>query len=147
MNSDVQPWATTEELAAHYIARAHQLAHEMRFANLRVARGSLQSERSWRAAVDERKESQRAEIETLRALARDLVPSAERYAEVAQEAIRRAEDVTCSQCYGRVFVPGDADGSAPRCAFGGSVRGLDGERYWRCSASHTVARGAVPPLH
>lgn len=74
MSGDVQAWATTEELAGHYIARAHQLAHDMQYASLRVARGSLQSERSWRAAVDERKESIRAEIETLRGLARDLVP-------------------------------------------------------------------------
>ena len=146
MSGDVQTWATTEELAGRYITRAHQLAHDMQYASLRVTRGSLQSERSWRAAVDERKEFIRAEIETLRGLARDLVPDSDRYAEVAQTAISRADDVTCSRCYGRVFLSVGEDGRAPQGVSGGPVEGSDGKRYGCDRIRATTRLGVIPPL-
>lgn len=145
---NVQQWATTRELAAHYIACAHEAAHNMRYAGVRTPRGQFQSQRSWNAEVAERQERFRTEIETLRALARDLVPDPQEYAEVAQDAIRRAADVTCSQCYGRVALA-EVDGDRPPFAgYERPITGGDGIRYYRCSSIKHRGKAAeyLPPF-
>jgi hypothetical protein len=133
-----------EELAAHYIARVHQLAHSMQFVSLNLGR-PFQSERARLKEIDRRREALAVEIDTLNTLAKELVPDPVTYAEVANLAVQRAADVACSQCYGRIFLP-EERGTQPRYGYGGPVQGSDGRRYYRCSASHDVPRDAVPPL-